>query len=141
MHSYRLVLGDWETCREHAYFIRHEVFVVEQNVPVEEERDDMDAVSVHIVAYDQDDQPLGTGRLLPDGHIGRLAVRRIARGKGLGSVLLTRLIEEARQRGDREVVLAAQLHAQGFYAAHGFQPEGSVFLDAGIDHILMRLTL
>lgn len=140
-HEYALVVGDWDVCREDAFLVRREVFVVEQNVPLEEEQDDMDAVSLHIVAYSSEGKPLGTGRLLPDGHIGRLAVRRCVRGRGLGSTLLTRLVDEAVQRGHREVVLAAQLHAQSFYAAHGFVAEGAVFLDAGIEHILMRRAL
>lgn len=101
----------------------------------------MDAVSLHVVAYDGQRKPVGTGRLLPNGHIGRLAVRASARGQGLGSILLTRLVEEAAKAGHQDAVLAAQLHARGFYAAHGFVAEGEVFLDAGIDHIWMRRAL
>ena len=140
-HEHAFVLGDWPTCQSDATSVRHEVFVVEQNVPMEDELDAMDAVSLHIVAYGADGIPIGTGRLLPDGHIGRLAVCRSARGKGLGSALLRRLMEEAGKRGHHEVVLAAQVHAQPFYSAHGFLAEGEVFLDAGIPHILMRRTL
>lgn len=103
--------------------------------------DEHDAVCVHALAYGPDGTPAGTGRLLPDGHIGRMAVRRPQRGRGVGAMLLTRLMEEARRRGHRQVVLAAQLHAQAFYAVHGFVAEGPVFLDAGIDHINMRCIL
>ncbi len=139
--SYTVIVGDWQRCAKDAAMIRHEVFVEEQHVPVEEELDDRDAVCLHVVAYDAQGTPVGTGRLLPDGHIGRMAVRRAERGKGIGSLLLTRLIDEARRQGHPFVVLAAQLHAQPFYAAHGFAAEGPVFLDAGIDHINMRLML
>ena len=141
MQSYELVLGNWDVCRKDACMIRHEVFVVEQGVPLDEEVDDMDPLSLHVVAYDRNGRPVGTGRLLPNGHIGRLAVLLAARGSGLGSTLLTRLVDEAEKGGHLEVVLAAQLHARAFYARHGFIAEGEVFLDAGIDHILMRRVL
>lgn len=138
--QFRLVLGGWPLCKKDASAIRDEVFVHEQNVPPELELDEHDAECIHVVAYDGD-KPAGTGRLLPDGHIGRLAVRRPYRGQGLGSLILTSLVDEARRQGHLQVELAAQLHAQGFYAAHGFVAEGEVFLDAGIDHIMMRRVL
>jgi len=141
LQEYRIVVGDWAACATAATQVRHEVFVLEQHVPLEEELDARDAVCVHAVAYSRNGQPVGTGRLLPDGHIGRMAVCRAERGKGLGSLLLRTLIDEARRRGHLEVALAAQVHAQGFYVAHGFMAEGPVFLDAGIDHVNMRRTL
>lgn len=139
--GYRIVLGDWNACANDAKAIRHEVFVVEQQVPIEEEMDERDAVCVHAVAYGPEGQPVGTGRLLPDGHIGRMAVRKALRGKGLGAMLLGSLVDEARRRGHLQVILAAQLHARDFYAAQGFVPEGPVFEDAGIDHVNMRRVL
>ena len=139
--NYRVVVGDWQICGKDAALIRHEVFVVEQQVPLEEEMDARDAVCVHAVAYGEDGQAVGTGRLLPDGHIGRMAVRKPHRGNGVGSLLLTQLIDEARRGGHLQVELAAQVHAQRFYIAHGFVAEGPVFLDAGIDHVNMRRVL
>lgn len=141
LEDYRVVLGSWAVCAEDATMVRHEVFVVEQKVPLEEEMDERDAVCIHAVVYAPDGLPAGTGRLLPDGHIGRMAVRKPHRGKGLGSLLLTGLVDEARRCGHLQVELAAQVHAMGFYAAHGFIAEGPVFLDAGIDHINMRRVL
>ncbi len=141
VQGYRIVLGDWSMCGCDAAAVRHEVFVEEQHVPLEEEMDERDALCVHVVAYDADGTPVGTGRLLPDGHIGRMAVRRSQRGHGVGSLLLNCLIDEARRCGHLQVALAAQLHAQAFYASHGFFAEGKVFLDAGIDHINMRRVL
>lgn len=139
--DYRIVIGDWAACSADATAVRHEVFIVEQRVPPEEEMDERDAVCVHAVAYGPDGTAVGTGRLLPDGHIGRMAVRKSERGRGIGSLLLNSLIDEARRRGHLQVALAAQVHAQGFYAAHGFLAEGPVFLDAGIDHVNMRRVL
>jgi predicted GNAT family N-acyltransferase len=132
-----ITIGAWAQQQQGASALRRQVFVLEQGVPEALELDDMDAVSLHALAYD-DDGPVATGRLLPDGHIGRMAVRRDARGAGVGSAVLSALMEQARQRGDREVVLNAQLTAQDFYARHGFEPEGEVFMDAGIEHIAMR---
>jgi predicted GNAT family N-acyltransferase len=135
--SIRIVIGSWEQQRQAAAALRQQVFVVEQGVPAELELDEMDAQSLHAVAC-QDGVPVATGRLLPDGHIGRMAVRQDARGAGTGSLVLCALMDEARRRGDRDVVLHAQLSARDFYARHGFEPEGEVFMDAGIEHIAMR---
>ena len=135
----RVVTGSWDDLRDEASRIRLEVFVEEQQVPLEEELDARDAHCLHAIAYDTDGQPMGTGRLLPDGHIGRMAVCKAWRGQGVGSMLLTALMDAARQRGDAEVVLDAQLHARPFYARHGFVEEGDTFMDAGIPHRVMRL--
>ncbi len=137
-HSFRVAVGSWADLGAEAGRIRLEVFVQEQQVPLNEELDPMDGQCVHAIAYAADGQAVGTGRLLPDGHIGRMAVRRPWRGQGVGSLLLAALLDAARQRGDREVVLAAQLHARPFYARHGFVEEGETFMDAGIPHRLMR---
>jgi predicted GNAT family N-acyltransferase len=131
-------LGDWDALQDEAKAIRFEVFVDEQQVDPAIELDDMDAVCLHAIAYDACGTAAGTGRLLPDGHIGRMAVRKMARGTGIGSALLQALTLQAQARGDRRVVLSAQTHATPFYARHGFVPEGEVYVEAGIDHILMQ---
>lgn len=130
--------GDWTALSADAKSIRFEVFVEEQKVPAELEMDHMDAVCVHAVAYDADGAPVGTGRLLPDGHIGRMAVRKMARGTGVGGALLRVLMGQAQARGDSEVVLSSQTHAAQFYECHGFQIDGDEFFEAGIAHINMR---
>ena len=88
--------------------IRIAVFVVEQNVPEELEWDGIDPECLHALAEDRTGTPIGCGRLLPDGHIGRMAVLSDWRGAGVGAALLNFLIELARARGDREVILNAQ---------------------------------
>ncbi|MGB3423672.1 MAG: GNAT family N-acetyltransferase [Castellaniella sp.] len=135
---HRVVTGSWDALGEAAGRIRLEVFVEEQQVPLEEELDVRDAQCLHAIAYDADGQAVGTGRLLPDGHIGRMAVRKPWRGQGVGSLLLMALVDAARRRGDAEVVLDAQLHARAFYARHGFVEEGKTFMDAGMPHRVMR---
>lgn len=137
----RVVVDRWAALKVHAEPLRHAVFVVEQNVPEDLEHDGQDAVSLHAVAFDEADQAMGTGRLLPDGHIGRMAVVRDARGRGIGAALLEALVDEAAARGDREVVLAAQTHAAAFYERAGFQAYGTPFVEAGIDHVMMRRAL
>jgi predicted GNAT family N-acyltransferase len=136
----RIELLPWERARELASPIRFEVFVREQRVPAEIELDDMDARCIHAVAL-LEELPVGTGRLLPDGHIGRMAVLKAHRNKGVGAAMLERLIEAARERGDREVALSAQVHAVAFYRAHGFVAEGEEYEEAGIAHQAMRLSL
>jgi predicted GNAT family N-acyltransferase len=136
-----IVTGDWDSLRDHAQSLRVEVFVVEQGVPIELEWDEADEVSTHAVAYDEAGQVIATGRLLPDGHIGRMAVRKSARGKGIGSEVLAALLEEAKRMRFHELVLNAQTHAIDFYFKHGFQIEGDEFLEAGIPHRRMTLAL
>jgi len=130
----------WESACDAASRIRTAVFVVEQRVPAEIEMDAMDAVSVHALAY-LGGKAVGTGRLLPDGHIGRMAVLREARAQGVGSAILQRLVAEAARRGVREAVLSAQTHALEFYRRHGFTPVGGVYEEAGIPHQEMRRVL
>ena len=136
----RIELLPWEEARALAAPIRFEVFVREQRVPAELEMDAMDAQCLHALAF-HGQVAVGTGRLLPDGHIGRMAVLRQFRQRGIGGAMLKRLIEAARARGDREVALSAQVHALPFYRAHGFVEEGPQYEEAGIAHQAMRLTL
>lgn len=130
----------WEDARAEAEPIRYAVFVDEQKVPVEMELDAYDPVCVHVVAR-SDGKAVGTGRLLPDGHIGRMAVLKKWRGKGTGSAMLEALMRVARERGDKEVALSAQTHALGFYRKHGFVSEGPEYPDCGIPHQDMRKKL
>lgn len=134
----RIELGAWDRLRAAAEPIRFAVFVEEQSVPAEIELDEFDAVSLHALAFDASGVAVGTGRLLPDGHIGRMAVLPRARGAGVGSAMLRALMDAARARGMREVMLNAQTHAMPFYARFGFAPEGEEFDDAGIPHRAMR---
>lgn len=139
--SLRIITGDWDSLRDDAQRLRIEVFVIEQGVPVELEWDESDTVSMHAVAYDEDNEPVATGRLLPNGHIGRMAVRQPMRGSGIGSQVLQALLDEAHRQGHTELVLHAQVHAQGFYTRHGFLAEGDMFMEAGIAHCRMLYRL
>ena len=133
-------LLSWEEARAHAAPIRFTVFVEEQGVPREIELDEHDAASIHVVAF-AEGKPVATGRLLPDGHIGRMAVLQDWRRRGVGALMLKALVERAKERGDAEVVLAAQVRAVPFYRAHGFVAEGDIYMEAGIPHQDMRRRL
>ncbi|MGE5338977.1 MAG: GNAT family N-acetyltransferase [Gemmatimonadota bacterium] len=134
-------LGDWERLRAEVLPIRFAVFVGEQKVPADLEVDEWDARSLHAVARDPQQRAIGTARLLPDGHIGRVAVLREARGAGVGAALIRSMLQAARERGHVEVVLSAQMHALDFYRRLGFREEGVPYDDAGIPHLTMRLRL
>lgn len=133
-----ITLGPWEQQRAHAEKIRLAVFVEEQGVPIEMEWDEMDAPSLHALMFTAEGACIATGRLLPDGHIGRMAVKREYRGRGAGGEVLRALVQAARERGDAFVLLHAQTQAEDFYRRFGFVPEGEEFMEAGIVHRLMR---
>lgn len=137
----RIEIMDWEKAQPEAGPLRFSIFVGEQNVPAGIELDDLDASCLHAVAYDPTGKAVGTGRLLPDGHIGRMAVIKEWRRQGVGAQILEALVAEAGKRGHAEVNLSAQLQAAEFYREHGFVAEGKVYEEAGILHQQMRKKL
>lgn len=139
--EYGIREGDWTTLGPAAGMIREAVFVVEQGVPLEMEYDECDSGSLHVVAFGPAGETIGTGRLLPDGHIGRLAVLRDWRGKGVGTALMCRLMDAARRQGVAELALHAQVSASGFYERLGFVARGEEFMEVGIPHVLMTRSL
>jgi predicted GNAT family N-acyltransferase len=121
--------------------LRREVFIEEQGVPPDIEQDGRDADALHVLAERDDGTVVGCGRLLEDGRIGRLAVRRPARGAGIGARMLEGLVLLARQRGVAEVYLHAQADAIAFYERAGFLRRGEPFEEAGITHLDMHQLL
>ena len=130
------------------YALRHEVFVVGQDVPVELERDEHDGGCDHAVAV-RDGRVVGTGRLLATsddgraatGTVGRMAVAAGERGRGVGAAVLVRLERRAAEVGLTSVELHAQVHARPFYERAGYRPFGATYLEAGIEHVSMRKDL
>lgn len=133
--------ASWEQDRETLQNLRKIVFIIEQNVPREEEWDGQDDDSWHWLATDNQDKPIGTARLLPSGQIGRMAVLKDYRGLKVGRAMLEAAVEKARRLGFHEVFLNAQSHALEFYRKSGFVPEGDEFMEAGIPHFRMQQTL
>ena len=140
-----LETGHWSTLKEKAQPVRTQVFVQEQGIDAKDEWDSADADAVHAVITNRFGHPLGTARLLKKSpgvaQIGRMAVVRAMRGSGLGGQLLNALVDIAKARGDKEVLLHAQTSAQAFYAREGFLPVGEPFDEVGIAHIEMRKVL
>lgn len=138
---FRIRLADWANDQPKLKSIRYDVFCVEQAVPESLEWDGIDAQCRHALAEDAEGHAIGCGRLLPDGHIGRMAVRPQWRGMGVGSALLERLVAVATERGDAKVMLNAQTQAMPFYERFGFAPVGEPFDEAGIPHQAMEAKL
>jgi predicted GNAT family N-acyltransferase len=134
----KLMLLDWADAQALAKPIRTSVFIQEQHVPELEEWDDEDSASLHVLAV-RDGEAVATARLTQKGKIGRMAVLKAHRKQGIGSSMLVKLIEAAKQRGLQEIKLWSQTHAQEFYKKHGFVAQGDEFLDAEIAHVEMRL--
>jgi hypothetical protein len=121
--------------------VRRAVFIDEQGVPEALEWDEHDAVSAHWLATSDDGTPIGCARLLPDGHIGRMAVLPAWRGSGVGRALLAAVMNAAKTRGHTTLRLSAQTHAAAFYAQAGFAVVGDEYEEAGIPHVAMQMSL
>jgi predicted GNAT family N-acyltransferase len=137
-YEVRRVRGEEEMAA--ALELRHEVFCVEQGVPIYEELDGRDSEGVHLVAV-SNGTLLATCRLLfvgPTVQFSRLAVRKSARRQGIASALLALADEETRVGGARRLVLHAQTYARSLYEAAGYEPRGRIFMEAGIEHIAME---
>ena len=132
---------NWLATRDRLRALRRAVFVVEQQVPEELEWDDADERAYHVLAMSEAGEPIGTGRLKLDGQVGRMAVVREWRRRGVGAAILQVLIGLARKEGCALVRLHAQTHAIGFYAKYGFTAVGDEFDEAGIPHRMMELRL
>lgn len=121
--------------------VREAVFMREQGVSAELEWDGLDETAQHVLAVSDTGQAIGCGRILPNAHIGRIAVLPVWRGKKVGTALLQALLAYAQSRHFPAVDLDAQVQALPFYRTLGFAEEGGVFMDAGIPHRKMRLKL
>lgn len=139
MKPFTVRVASWREDQAALAAVRRAVFVVEQRVAEEQEWDGLDAGCRHVVAENGEGHAIGTGRLLPDQRIGRMAVLKPWRGQGVGSALLKTLIALAREAGYSQTRLHAQTHALAFYARHGYAAVGDEFMEAGIPHREMVL--
>jgi predicted GNAT family N-acyltransferase len=130
MNSIHVRLADWQKDNAELRRIRETVFIAEQAVPPELEWDAEDAEALHFLAY-EGDYPIGTARLLPDGHIGRVSVLKDWRGLKVGDALLRAVIAEAEKRGLQQQMLSAQVQATPFYERLGFAIVSGEYLEAG----------
>ncbi|KKW67000.1 4-hydroxybenzoyl-CoA thioesterase [Lampropedia cohaerens] len=137
--------GSWQSLGDAAAAVRKAVFVDEQGFALEEEWDGLDAQALHCVLFNCLQMPVAVGRMLVHApgiaRVGRMCVVKALRGMAYGAQVLAALEQAARTRGDRQIVLHAQLAAQSFYRRQGYQPHGEVFDEAGAPHIEMVKSL
>ncbi|PCJ37059.1 MAG: hypothetical protein COA75_04725 [Cellvibrionales bacterium] len=131
---------DWGTSQQVLMDIRRQVFIDEQGVPESEEFDEEDNRATHWIAYGVDNIPMGTARLVHD-KVGRMAVTKPHRQKGVGSALMRQIIRHAATLGLNSIQLDAQVHALPFYEGMKFEIDGPLFDDVGIPHQHMTLAL
>ncbi|MCC7073842.1 MAG: GNAT family N-acetyltransferase [Deltaproteobacteria bacterium] len=129
--------------------LRRTVFIEEQGVPEADELDELDGVCRHFLATpsvtSRPDEAIGTARLLflaaDTAKAQRVAVLAAHRGQGVGAALMFALEGEAARAGATTLMLASQLSAARFYERLGYRAEGEVFVDAGIDHVVMKKSI
>lgn len=138
--QYKIVSGSWNQLSAEAKMIREKVFIEEQNIAAEDEWDNQDEISLHFIVYDHH-HATATARLLQNNSIGRVAVLSSHRGLGIGKLLMLEIIEIAKQQKRNTLHLSAQKHAIPFYEGLGFQTKGEFYLDCGIPHIDMNLSI
>ncbi len=141
MPEFTIQITDWAHEQARLSHLRRTVFIDEQGVPEALEWDADDAGSLHFLVVDRGGQAIACARLLPDGHLGRMAVLPAWRGRGVGRALLAAVLDAAQSRGHDTLRLSAQTHAAGFYARAGFTAMGDEYEEAGIPHVAMQKTL
>lgn len=135
-----IITVNWATHQQQLVDIRTQVFMIEQNVSADLEWDGLDAEAMHLLAFNPKGIAIGCARLLSGGSVGRMAVLKGWRGKGVGRLLLNEAIKIHRQHGVSEIKLSAQIHAITFYESAGFEVCSLPYLDANIMHVDMRLS-
>lgn len=123
--------------------LRRQVFCIEQGVDPAADQDGLDGEALHVVAFDET-RVIGTCRVLvADGvaRLGRMAVEPELRGRGAGSAILAEAERIAHAAGAQAVRLHAQVAALGLYQRAGYEMEGPVFLEEGIEHQTMHRAL
>jgi predicted GNAT family N-acyltransferase len=132
--------GTWAELQSDAKPIREQVFIQEQQIAAVDEWDVQDEISQHFVVCDGE-QVIATARLLPNHSIGRVAVLASYRGQGIGKLLMQEIIQQARIQQRPLLQLSSQVQAMSFYQALGFQVCGEAYMDCGIPHIDMQMSL
>ena len=139
-------IANWSKLDEQAAIksIREQVYIIEQNVPVELEWDELDKDCLHLLVSGDNTSNIATARMYTEGamaKIGRMAVLKPYRQQGIGSLMLKTLLEQAKENGVKNISLNAQTVATGFYQRHGFSTIGNEFQDAGIPHFKMIMNI
>jgi len=141
MEKFQVEQTSWDRDRKNLIELRTAVFINEQLVPPDLEWDGYDKDCWQVIARTESGKTIGTGRMLYDGHIGRMAVLPEYRKHGVGSALLKKLEDIGRIQGISSVFLYAQISAVDFYKKHGYTVSSDKFMDAGIPHVTMKKEL
>ncbi len=140
-HPFTVSLIGWHDGEPLLKSVREAVFIREQNVPVELEWDGLDENCRHALALSHKGDAIGCGRMLANGHIGRIAVLPQWRKKKVGTAIMEALLDYAHAHRYKQVDVDAQTYAVPFYQGFEFVERGEIFLDAGLPHIKMLLKL
>lgn len=138
-HNFNVQQVTWQTHAAQLKAVREQVFIIEQQVPIDLELDDLDEAAQHLLVLNDVGEAVGCARLLGDGSIGRMAVLKLSRGLGVGAALLNAAIAQHQKQGAHVITLSAQMHAIHFYEKAGFKVCSEPYLDAGILHVDMQL--
>lgn len=139
MTDYSIEFTEWRLDADLLTALRHEVFVNEQQVPIDMEIDEMDPQSQHIKTSLSNGKLIGTARLLPNHYIGRMCISHDFRHQGIGGAMLEFIIDYAQKVKIDALYLNAQITAQPFYQRYGFDADSDIFMEAGIPHVHMTL--
>ena len=142
MSTIRLIITAYQFHEREIRQVRDEVFVIEQHIARHDELDDRDISCMHALVYEMDN-PVGTGRLDIEkgGKIGRMAVLKPHRRRGIGTLIMNGLAQAALDQGLRKIWFHSQTSAVPFYLRLGYQVCGEEFVEAGIPHVLMERQL
>ena len=140
-NTFTVSLISWHDGEPLLKSVRQAVFVEEQGIPEDLEWDGRDETCRHALALSLEGQAIGCGRIKADGHIGRIAVLPEWRNQKVGTAIVEALLSYARSQGYPSVDVDAQVQAVPFYRIFGFDENGETFMDAGLPHIKMRLSL
>ena len=141
-----IITTNWAKSQDLIKPIRYQVFIVEQQIPEEEEWDGADLVAIHALAF-ENNLPVGTGRLIineadqANAKIGRMAVLENYRLQGYGRAILKKLIDLGKEKGVQVFTLHAQVSAISLYASEGFVSVGPIFDEVNIPHQKMILRI
>lgn len=137
MTHIKVTSTSWDKDRAFLKEIRRQVFIIEQGVDERLEWDDQDKLCEHFVAF-SGDEAVGCARLINNKIIGRMAVLKAYRGKGVGREIVDHIKRHASQKRYTKLELSAQCHAYGFYSKCGFNACSAPYEDAEIPHINME---
>ena len=139
---YQVNVVDWKQAKQQLKSVREKVFVYERRIPYNVEFDRHDRKAYHVLVIEQGTkEPIATGRITSQGEISRVCVLRSKRKSPVGKEVIDALLNIARNNDLSEVYINSSLDAVGYFARHGFETTGSVFMEAGMPRQRMACSL